>query len=80
MVKSSPMPLQGISLGYDVKLHPAVTLNMCGNVRLPSITVASPPSGLRGCHNLGGRARQQSSTDQWLGVLAIVVWQTILSL
>ena len=45
--------------GYDVKLHPAVILNMSmGMVRLPSITVASPPSGLRGCHNLGGRARQ----------------------
>ena len=52
----------------------------CGNVRLPSITVASPPSGLWGCHNLGGRARRQSSTDRWLGDLAIVVWQTILSL
>ena len=32
-------------------------------MRLPSITVASPPSGLRGCHNLGGRARQQSFTS-----------------
>ena len=49
-------------------------------MRLPSITVASPSSGLRGCHNLGGRARQQSSTDWCLGVLAIVVWWTIHSL
>ena len=47
-------------------------------MRLPSITVASPPSGLRCCHNLGGRGRWQSSTDRWLGVLAIVVWRTIL--
>ena len=37
-------------------------------MRLPSITVASQPSGLLGCHNLSGRARQQSFTDQWLGV------------
>ena len=64
--------------GYGVKLLPAVTLNECWNVRLPSITVASPPSGLQGCHNLGGRARWQSSTDRWLTVLAIMVWQMIL--
>ena len=56
------------------------TLYECGNVRLPSITVTSPPSGLWICHNLGGRARRQSSTDWWFGVLAIVVWQTSHSL
>ena len=38
----------------------------CGNVRLPSITVASSPSGLQGCHNLGGRSRWQSSTAWWI--------------
>ena len=51
------------SPGCDVKLYPAVTLNISVEMRLPSITVAFPPSGLRGCHNLGGRARQQSFTD-----------------
>ena len=55
------------------------TQNECGNMRLPSITVASPPSGLRSCQNLGGRARRQSSTDRWLGDLSIVLWRTILS-
>ena len=49
--------------GYDVKLHPAVTQkNMCGNVRLPSITFASPPLGLRGATtwvaDLGGNHLQ----------------------
>ena len=39
---------------------------------------ASPTSGLRGCHSLGGRARWQPSTQQWFGILAIVAWRTTL--
>ena len=62
--------------GYDVKLHPAVTLNM--SVGMWGCPLSQLPPHLQG--NEAATTWVAELGSKRLGVLAIVVWWTILSL